>query len=217
MPDSAQAHRLPAGDRPSEKFTNPVLQNIYGRRSVRNYKPDPVPDDVLLELIKAGIYAPTARNQQPWRFVVVTNKDEIDRYSDRAKQLWVKSLLFKAVSILGLGGKDVSRYVKMMSTPALHLFHHAPALVFIFAPNGRFVQEDCACAAENMMLAATSIGLGSCWIGLASPPGSDKKTLGELKVPNGYRLRAAIVFGYPTNEARKAPARNQDVLINWAG
>lgn len=207
--------KLPAGDRPSEKFANPALQNIYARRSVRNYKPDPVPDEVLLELIKAGIYAPTARNQQAWRFAVVTNRADIDRYSERAKELWRKNLALKAAAILGIAG--LSRLVKMMSSPAIHLFHHAPALVFIFAPKGRFVAEGCACAAENMMLAATSLGLGSCWIGFAMPLGSDKKTLRELNVPSGYKMMAALVFGYPTNKVRKAPTRNEDVMLSWVG
>ncbi len=210
-------HVLPAGDQPSDKYVNPVLDNIYRRRSVRNYKPDPVPDEVLLELIKAGIYAPSARNQQAWRFIVVTDKTEVDRYADRAKQLWKNSLAFRAVSILGIGGRDIQRYVRMMKTPALHLFHHAPAVIFIFAPKGRLVAEDCACAAENMMLSARSLGLGSCWIGLAGPLGKDKKTLNELKVPGGYRLMATLVFGYPSNEDQKTPKRNEDVIINWVG
>lgn len=215
MPDNAQAHKLPPGAGPSDRLSNPVLQNIYARRSVRNYKPDPVPDEILLELIKAGIYAPTARNQQLWRFFVVTDKAVIDRYSDRAKLLWKKNPALKVAAALGIGGPDLKRYAKMMDSPALHLFHHAPALVFIFTPKGRLVAEDCACAAENMMLAAKSLGLGSCWIGLAGPLGTDKKTLSELKVPKGYGLRATIVFGHPTNDVAKAPARNEDILINW--
>lgn len=214
MPD-VYGHKLLAGDQPSEKFANPVFQAIYGRRSIRNYKPDPVPDEILLELIKSGIYAPTARNQQLWRFAVVTNQAEIDRYSDRAKLLWQKNVGLKTAAALGLGGQSISRYVKMMASPALHLFHHAPALVFIFAPKGRFVEADCACAAQNMMLAAKSLGIGSCWIGLAMPLGSDKKTREELNVPKGYRLMAAIVFGYPTNDVQRAPARNDNILLSW--
>jgi len=208
-------HKLRPGDRPSEKYANPVFENIYRRRSIRNYKPDQVPDDVLLELIKAGIYAPSASNQQQWRFIVVTDKAAIDRYADRAKQLWKNSITFRAISILGIGGSDARRYVRMMNTPALHIFHHAPALVFIFAPKRRLIAEDCACAAENMMLAARSLGLGSCWIGLAGPLGSDNRTLAELNVPRGYRLMATLVFGYPANENQKAPERNDDVIINW--
>ncbi len=215
MVDKVKAHKIPTGDSPSNKFANPVLENIYVRRSVRNYTNKAVPDDVLLEIIKAGIYAPTARNQQLWRFAVITNKDEIDRYADRAKQLWQNNIPLKVAAALGIGGKDLSRYAKMLSSPAVHLFHHAPALVFIFAPKARLINEDCACAAENMMLSARSMGIGSCWIGLAGPLGSDKKTLSELNVPKGHRLMATLVFGYPTNDVRKAPERNEDVLINW--
>jgi nitroreductase len=211
---SDKSRTLPAGDQPSAGFSNPVFENIYRRRSVRNYRPDLVSDEILLELIKAGIYAPTARNQQLWRFAVVTNKADIDLYSDRAKQLWLKNPLVK-VAATGLAGKELSRFVKMMKAPGLHIFHHAPALVFIFAPKTRLIQEDCSAAAENMLLAAKSLGIGSCWIGFAQPLGKDKKTRGELKVPKGYRLMAAMVFGYPTNEAPKAPKRNEDVLISW--
>jgi nitroreductase len=176
-----------------------------------------VPDEVLLEIIKAGIYAPTASNQQLWRFAVVTQKAEIDRYADLAKQLWQKNIGLKIAAATGLGGPGISRYAKMLNAPGLHLFHHAPALVFIFAPKSRLIREDCACAAENMMLAAASLGLGSCWIGLAAPLGQDSKTREELKVPVGYELMATLVLGYPTNEGRKAPDRNVDVLLSWTG
>ena len=207
-------HKLPSGDTPSEKYSNPVLQNIYSRRSNRNYKPDPVTDEILLELINAGIYAPTATNQQLWRFAVVTDRAAIDRYSDLAKQLWLNSLPAMA-SAPGVTAERIAMLEKMMRSP-INIFHHAPALVFIFGPPARFIQEDCSCAAENMMLAARSLGLGSCWIGFANPLGADDKTLEELKVPKGHKIMAALVFGYPANETQKAPARNKDVIISWA-
>lgn len=206
--------KLPTGDTPSEKFSNAVLQNIHGRRSNRNYKPDPVPDDVLIELINAGIYAPTAKNQQLWRFAVVTDRTVIDRYADLGKQLCLKNLP-NMVATPGLSAEQISMFEKMLRSP-IHIFHHAPALVFIFAPLAPFVEQDCGCAAENMMLAAHSMGLSSCWIGTAAMPlGTDDQTLKELNVPKNYRLMATLVFGYPTNEAHKAPSRNKDVIISW--
>jgi len=71
---------------------NEVFENIYSRRSVRNYKPIDVPDDTVRELIKAGTYAPSAVNRQPWRFVVIKNKETITRLSERAKKLWLDGL-----------------------------------------------------------------------------------------------------------------------------
>ena len=207
------AHKLPPGDTPSEQFSNAVLQNIYSRRSNRNYKPDPVPDEVLLELINAGIYAPTATNQQLWRFAVVTDRAAIDRYSDLVKQLWLKMLPGMAAAP-GVSPERIAMLEKMMRSP-VHIFHRAPALVFIVAPPARLIEQDCSCAAENMMLAARSLGLGSCWIGFANPLGADEKTLEELKVPKGHQIMAAMVFGYPTNEAQKAPPRNKEVIISW--
>jgi nitroreductase len=68
---------------------NDVFENIYLRRSVRNYKQSDVPDDIIRELIKAGTYAPTAGNRQPWRFVVIKNREMITRLSERAKKLWL--------------------------------------------------------------------------------------------------------------------------------
>jgi len=215
MSANSQMPKIPPSDRPSDKFSNPVFLNLYSRRSVRAYKPDPVPDETLLELIKAGTYAPTASNTQPWRFVVVTNREQMDAYAERAKQLWLEDPGIKAAQASGRGGPELERYMKMMSTPGLHIFHHAPALVFIYAEPGAATQIDCCCAAENMMLAAQSLGLGSCWIGLARPLGSDKKTRQELGVPDHLQHAAALVFGYPTNDVRKAPPRKEDVLISW--
>jgi nitroreductase len=191
------------------------MQNIYSRRSVRLYKPDPVPDEILLEIIKAGIYAPTAMNQQLWRFAVVTDKTMIDQYSERTKQLWLQIIPLRIGASLGAEGGALSKLVNFMKAPATHIFHHAPALVFIFAPKKNFVEVDCAGATENMLLAAQSLGLNSCWIGFALRLEKDKKFREELKVPKGYKFQAAMVFGYPVNEARKPTTRNQDVLLSW--
>ena len=209
------ARKLPSEGASSEKFSNAVLQNIYSRRSNRSYKPDPVPEEVLLELINAGIYAPTALNQQLWRFAVVTDRAAIDRYSDLVKQIWLMRVLPGMATASDISPEIISQAEKYMRSP-VHIFHHAPALVLIFAPKAIAVENDCSCAAENMILAAQSLGLGSCWIGFANSLSTDKKTLEELKAPKGHQIMAAVVFGYPTNAAHKAPPRNKDVIISWS-
>ena len=71
------------------RISNAVLDNIYQRRSVRNYSDKEVPDETIKEIIRAGTYAPTAVNIQPWRFVVVKNRKLIEEYDDRAKKAFL--------------------------------------------------------------------------------------------------------------------------------
>ena len=187
---------------------NDIFKNIYLRRAVRDYRPDDVPDDIIRELIKAGTYAPSAVNRQPWRFVVIKNRDKIARLSDRAKKLWLDTAR--------LEDPEAARLATAMRMPGFSIFYNAPLLILIFAaPEAMYPECECALAAENMMLAARSLGIGSCWIGLAMPLGSDKSTLDELKVPAGHRLIAPLIFGYPVKDAQTAPPRNEDVILSW--
>jgi nitroreductase len=191
-----------------ERISNAILDNIYQRRSVRNYSDKEVSDETLKEIIRAGTYAPTAMNQQPWRFVVVKNKQLIEKYDDRAKKAFLAA--YKDTE-----NPDLVRYVQYLSKPTTRLFYEAPVLILVFASPDVFIDHDCALAAENMMLAAQSLGIGSCWIGLAAGLGYDMEFLKEVGVPEGHKLIAPLIFGYPSKENLKAPARNSDVILKW--
>lgn len=188
---------------------NSVFKNIYSRRAVREYKPDEVPDEVLKELIRAGTYAPSALDEQPCRFVVIKNRELMKKLSDRAKDLWLES-------VKGQTGEETEELIKLVSDPQFNIFYDAPVLVLIFTRPGADSPEfDCALAAENMMLGARSLDIGSCWIGLASPLGSDRELLKEIGVPEGHRLMSQLIFGYPVKKEIMAPGRNKDVILNW--
>ena len=188
---------------------NDVFENIYLRRSVRDYKPNDVPDDIIRELIKVGTYAPSAGNKQPWRFVVIKNREMIARLSGRAKKLWLDTVGEKS-------NPDVKMLANAMKMPEFNIFYNAPVLILIFVAPGAFSpQDDCAAAAENMMLAARSLGISSCWIGFGMPLGSDEAVLQELKVPEDHRLMAPLIFGYPVKDVQIAPQRKEDVTLNW--
>jgi nitroreductase len=107
--------------------------------------------------------------------------------------------------------------VKILSKPGVRLFYGAPVLVLVLAAPGVVEEYDCALAAENMMLAAHSLEIGSCWVGLAKHLGEDVEFLREVGVPEGHKLIAPIIFGYPAKSRIKVPARNADVIINWMG
>jgi nitroreductase len=188
---------------------NEVLENIYSRRSVRDYLPDDVPTDAIQEVIRAGTYAPSAANKQPWRFVVIKNRELIKKLSCRAKELWMEQ-----------AGKssqpELKSLANMVSRQNFDIFFNAPLLIMIFSDSDAFSpQIDCALAGGNMMLAARSIGIGSCWIGLASPLGQDSAIMTDLGVSDRYKLEGSLIFGYPVKLDHKAPKRDKDVILKW--
>lgn len=191
-----------------ERISNAVLDNIYQRRSVRDYSDKEVSDEVIKEIIRAGTYAPTAVNKQPWRFVVVKNRQLIEEYDERAKKAFLAA--YKDTD-----NPDLVRYVQYLSKPTTRLFYGAPVLILVFASPDVINDHDCALAAENMMLAAQSLGIGSCWIGLAGGLGYDMEFLKEAGVPEGHKLVAPLIFGYPAKDNLKAPVRKSDVILKW--
>jgi nitroreductase len=204
--DDSAARSLKAGDIDDAGI---VLMNIYSRRSVRSYLHKDVPDEVIREIIKAGTYAPTAVNKQPWRFVVIKNRDFIEQYGELARKLWLEN---------NKDPKDehLIEMARMMAYENFKVFYGAPALILVFAhPDAFSPYQDCSLAAENMMLAARALGLGSCWIGLATLLGSDERFLKEMGVSKNYRLIAPLIFGYPKKADIKGPDRNGDVILKW--
>jgi nitroreductase len=194
---------------------NTVFENIYLRRSVRAYKPNDVPDDIIRELIKAGTYAPYSpypTRDQPRRFVVIKNREMIDRLSERAKKMWLD-----VGTSSGPESKLPENLMKALKMPEFNIFYKAPVLILMFAmPDTHTSHEyDCAAAAENMLIAARSLGIGSCWIGFGMPLGSDQNTLAELDVPEGYRLMVPLIFGYPVKDIETPPPRDADVIFKW--
>ena len=194
---------------------NTVFENIYLRRSVRDYKPNDVPDEIIKELIRAGTYAPFSpypTRHQPRRFVVIKNREMMNRLSERAKKLWLDMGTNSDSEI-----KRPENIMKALKMPEFNIFYNATVLVFIFAmPHAYTSHEyDCAAAAENMLIAAQSLGIGSCWIGLGMPLGSDQNTLAELEVPEGYRLMMPLIFGYPVKDTQTVAARDEEVIFKW--
>jgi nitroreductase len=149
----------------------------------------------------------------------------ITRLSDRAKKLWLDGLEKVGES----SDPQVQRLANVMQRPEFNVFYGAQVLILIFgasrasshqgASEAEFENimliDGCAAAAENMMLAARSLGIGSCWIGFGMPLDSDQEIRQELNVPDGYRLMAPLIFGYPVKDIEKAPPREEDVILNW--
>lgn len=136
------------------------------------------------------------------------NRQLIEKYDERAKKAFLA--VYKDTE-----NPDLVRYVKFLSKSTTRVLYGAPVFILVFAAPDVINELDCALAAENMMLAAHSLGIGSCWIGLASGLGNDMEFLKEAGVPEGHKLIAPLIFGYPEKENQRAPARNADVILKW--
>lgn len=181
-----------------------LLAAIHQRRAVRSYRDQPISRQQLLALVEAASWAPSAMNDQDWRFTVITDRKILRRISLEAKAWMLKS------------GEMNEHLRGLLLDPQFDLLHHAPALMVIAAPaNHRFGIENCALAAENLMLAATDMGMGSCWIGLVQDWLNFDEGRKLLALPADDRVMAPIVIGYPQGEvglvARKKP------IITWIG
>lgn len=181
---------------------NETLKSIRNRRSTRGFLPEQLKDIDMQEIIDAGVYAPSANNQQPWHFTVLQNKDIIDRLSAAFKEV---------------AGKSDNEYIRRFAdNEKFHVFYNAPTVVLVYGDqNNKSASVDCAAAVENMLIAAESLEVGSCWIGLIALVLNSEAGVAfikELGIPEGFRHMHAISFGYKKIKVTNAPARKEGTV-----
>lgn len=181
-----------------------VIDAIYERRSVRSYRAKTVDRRIVSALLDAAVQAPTALHEEPWAFAVVQDRDALRRLSDAA----LKTLQDRET------GLHLPRGSQGFTLPE-NVFYDAGTLIVIYGkPLGPFVAADCWLAAENLMLAARGMGLGSCVIGLAAAALNSPEWKAELKVPAGLTAYAPVIVGEPSGETPAAGRREPEVL-SW--
>jgi len=184
-----------------------VLKNIYSRASVRRYTADKVPETDVREIIKAGFHAANGMNRQALEFVVLENGDLIKKYNRKAITLYADKL--KAA------GHSNPKIESMVENPDADIFYGAPMLIFVFAnPSAVTPVEDGSLAVGNMMLAAHSMGYGTCFIGFAEGLGNDKEFRNELKVPDGHSYLACMTLGKPDGYV-ETHSRSEVKMLSW--
>jgi nitroreductase len=183
-----------------------VMDAIHQRRSVRDFSADTIDEPVLRQIIEAATWAPSAINQQPWLFTVVRERTTLDRISTQAKEHLLSTP----------AGNLPSHLRDMLGNPDFQIFYHAPSLVLISARTaGPWMIEDCALAAENLMLAACAAGLGSCWIGFAQSWLQTHEGKQALNLPSDCLPVAPIIVGRARSAAPVVPRKGAD--IHWIG
>ena len=190
-----------------------ALDVIFMRRSVRAYAPRQVDEATIRGLLDAAVQAPTAMHEEPWAFVVVQNRALLKRYSDVAKGNWATEASRYRELHRGTDAAAANAFAERFASPDFCVFYDAPALIAICAKHpGPFAAADCWLAAENLMLAACALGLGSCCIGSAIPALNSPATKAELGIPSSVEVVAPIIVGVPSTAAVDSPRRPPEIL-----
>lgn len=183
-----------------------LMQAIYGRRAIRGYTEAKPSESVIRRLIDAAIHAPSATNDQPWAFVVVQDSRVLKHLSDTSKKLTRSHLLPDTA---------LWEHRAMLDDPAFNVFYDANTLIVVCARPGAWpTNEDCCLAAQNLMLAAHGLGLGTCPVGFAREALNDSDVKISLSIPSDYSVVMPIIVGYPRHVPATTPRREARIL-SW--
>lgn len=169
---------------------NPIMENLLTRRSIRSFTEKPLPRDEVEQIVKAALYAPSARGLQTWKFTVILDQDKIRKLAEGIRKelnLTSYDMYRPKVLIIPSNGKD--------------------------SPYGR---DDNACALENIFLAAHSFGIGSVWINqlqnICDAP-SIRCILKEFEIPDNHIIYGMAALGYPAPASLKEVVKSGHVLF----
>ncbi|HNX97502.1 MAG TPA: nitroreductase family protein, partial [Candidatus Aminicenantes bacterium] len=174
------------------------LQTIARRCSVRQFEPRQIGDEELAAILEAGLQAPSGHDDQSWYFVAVQNRQRIDELSEGTKA--------------GMRLAPVDWITNLGKAEKYHIFYQAPAVILVATRKDAVSPVADACAAiENMLLAAESLGVGSCWMGFVAFYFTDDESHRRFDIPDGYQVHYAVALGYkPEGLSLTPPQRKRE-------
>ena len=178
-----------------------AIDCIMTRRSIRSFKPDMPSDEEIKTVVEAARFAPSGMGRQTWHFVVVRNKDWIARMNERVYSYVNDSHKSSNADRNGAKGYSCN--------------YHSPVFIIASAdPQYSTSRDDCACALQNMFLAARAIGLGTCWINQLGGENCEKirDLLTEVGVPENDMVYGCCALGYPDDEPSPRRERSDSVI-----
>lgn len=172
-------------------MSNEVLENIKSRRSVRTYTERQVSAGDLNLILEAAAYAPSGMNFQTWHFTAIQDAAVLTELNEKIKGAFAKS--------------DDPHLQERGHSETYCCYYHAPTLVIVSnEPTRWWAPMDCACALQNIFLAAKSLGIGSCWINQLGQTCDDpdvRAFLTRLGIPENHRVYGCAALGYAPADA----------------
>jgi len=181
---------------------NDTLKVIRNRRSIRDFKSEQLKPQDVESIIEAGLYAPSASNTQNLHYTVIQNQVVVESISK-----WIVDEVEKT-------GNDYHK--ELVKRSGGIIFRNAPTVIIMSSEGkDRFGVVNAAAATENMLIAAESLGIGSCWIGMIALLAGSKNIeeyAKKLMLPEGYVLQFGITLGYKASANPEAPERKQNLV-----
>lgn len=192
---------------------NTIIENILNRRTTRAFTEEKVDVEILKEIVNAGLYAPSSKNKQLWHFTVIQNEDVLKNLNLDTKEA-IKKYAKDKVS----NEKELEILMSRANNDAFDTFYKAPVAIIVSMDTTDVTSPaDCAVASQNLMLAAESFGLGSCWIGFVKnlfklDEAKGKEYCEKFNIPENYMPSHAILIGHKKNPSGKASARRENTV-----
>ncbi|MFT9496041.1 nitroreductase family protein [Anaerosolibacter sp.] len=188
-----------------------VLENILTRRSIRAFKDDQILEEDLSTILMAGSYAPNGMGMQSWKFTAIQNERTLKKVNEAIR----KTLL--SIPVVPETHPYVVSLIEKAQDENADFLYHAPTFIIVsnLKDNGN-AMPDSALAIGNMMLAAHSLGIGSCWLnqlpGLTHMP-LIRVLLNDLDIPANHIVYGSVVMGYAAEEPKPASPRKEVIHI----
>jgi len=214
---------------------NHVIENMKKRYSVRLFEQKAIPKNMIKKIIEAGNLAPSTGNTkeieeegqkkciidyQPWRFVIVENpefKQKLFQTIEPIRSNFYESLKKSVPEMY----KDAMKLSEAMDEPKDLIFYSAPVIIYVIGPASNSI--GCSMVCENIMLAAVSFGLGSCYVGFGAMVKGNDEVVKALDLKDKERIYGPIVIGYPkinpterqVNILRELRSKKKEPTIKW--
>jgi nitroreductase len=203
-----------------------VEETIRQRRSIRRYRPEAIPREFVLRILEAARLAPSASNRQPWRFLIVVDAEEKKKLRQMAGYHFVEAAPLVVVCAADLDAysprSTALRYSELVDSGILESFADQPPDPSLSARRSQLRELDGASvvrsvvantyiAIEHLVLAAASIGIGTCWVGAVD---QSEEVRALLDLPKSIVIVALVACGYPAEEPRPRPRLEmEDILL----
>jgi nitroreductase len=185
---------------------NQTIETILNRRSIRGYEPTQIPREVLDTILSCGDAGPSGANKRGWRYVIVQDpsykKVLVEKGLPRY-QKWLEKMpqFFK----------DMRKEVDQRPDP---IYYGAPTIIFVIGKS-MTADMDCPMACQNLMLAARSVGIGSCWVYIGQLVLEDPSVRADFMLAEGEKVYGPIIMGYPRGNEFPPRPDNPPSPILW--